>query len=639
MLKVNKDKYIVTDIETNGLLDTSTRFWCAWIYDSMSDSYKGYRDLSLYCADLNDYASRGYGIVGHNFIKFDIPCLKKLTGKDFAFDPWEVVMDTLVLGRLIHSNIKDIDMDLIKVGRLPKSLFGSHSLKAYGYRLGELKGTYGEKEEAWDEFSDEMYAYCKQDVHVTKLLFEKLMKKGYPEWPIQLEHNIAWVMAKQERNGFVFDETKAVELYGELSSKRASLEKGLVDTFGSWSVYKGDKVYKRDNAKRGIKAGIPYPQYEEVTFNPASSAHRAKVLMDRGWKPTEYTPTGQVRTDEESLKTALDIPETKDILEYLLVEKRLSQLAEGDNAWLKLMRRDPDGLIRIHGSVNPNGAVTGRATHAYPNVAQVPSGNSPYGEECRSLFTVPDGWVEAGIDACGLELRCLAHYLYPYDKGDYASVILNGDIHTHNQQMAGLATRAQAKTFIYGTMYGAGDAKIGEIVGGSASDGKKLKERFKKGVPAYKKLCDTLEHTLIESSNWTNGIQHVKWRARVHRNCPELSVTHCIIGLDGRPIYCRSPHSALNTLLQSCGAIVCKTWVCFLERNLRKAGLKHGWNGDFAMMAWVHDETQIACRTEVIAKKVIEIAQQSMREVESFYKFNIRLDTEGKYGRNWAECH
>lgn len=638
MLEI-KDKYIASDIETNGLLATSTKFWCAWIYDSVTDNYKGYTNIESYVKDLNYYGCNNYSIVGHNFIKFDIPCLKKLTGKDFEFDPWDVVIDTLVLGRLIYSNIKDIDTGLIKSGRLPKGLFGSHSLKAYGYRIKELKGTYGEQEEAWDSFSDEMYQYCKQDVHVTKMLFDKLMGKGYPEWPIQLEHNIAWVMAKQERNGFVFDKVKAIDLYSVLADKRAIIEKELADTFGSWDVYKGDKIYKRDNKKRGIKAGIPYPQYETVVFNPSSSQHIAKVLMDRGWKPTEFTPTGLPKTDEESLKSAMDIPETKKILEYLLINKRISQLAEGNNAWLKLMTDDDDGYCRIHGSVNPNGAVTGRATHAYPNVAQVPSGNSPYGNECRELFTVPNDWCEAGIDACGLELRCLAHYLYPYDHGDYANVILNGDIHTHNQQMAGLATRAQAKTMIYCLMYGGGDAKLGEVIGGDAKAGKALKNKFYEGVPAYKELCTTLEKTLISSSEWMGGSQHVKWRRRHHKANPRLDITHCIVGLDGRPIYCRSPHSALNTLLQSCGAIVCKTWVCFLERKLREAGLKHGWNGDFALMAWVHDEVQIAFKTKENAIKGIQIAQEAMREVQRFYHFNIQLDTEGKYGESWKDCH
>lgn len=583
-----KDKYIVFDIETDGLLDTTKRFWCGWLYDSYTDLYTGYTDLDEFFDALNKYGTSGYSIVGHNICKFDIPALKKLKGERFAFDVRDVCIDTLVLARLIYANIKDTDVGLIRSGRLPKALYGSHSLKAYGYRMGELKGTYGEHEGAWDKFTHEMYEYNKQDVVVTLKLFQKLMAKGYPLKAIQLEHDIAWVMAKQERNGFVFDKDQATKLYSELSGKRQVLYENLVSKGGSWTVYKGDKIYKRDNAKRGIKAGVPYPQYEEVTFNPNSRQHIAKVLMDRGWEPTEMTPTGAPKVDEETLKTAKGIDLTEDILEYLLINKRIAQLAEGDNAWLKLMKDDSDGYTRIHGSVNPNGAVTGRATHAYPNVAQVPAGRSPYGEECRSLFRVPTGWYEAGIDASGLELRCFAHFLYPYDHGEYVNEILNGDIHTHNQKMAGLPTRDQAKTMIYCMMYGGGDGKLGEVINGTAKDGKALKERFFNAVPAYKELCSDIERTLITASEWVGGVNKVTWRKRVHPDNSNLSITHSILGLDRRVVYVRSPHSALNTLLQSAGALICKKWVCLVEENMRKAGYKHGWDGDFAMMAWVH---------------------------------------------------
>lgn len=634
-----KDKFIVFDIETDGLLDTTKRFWCGWLYDSYTDLYTGYTDLDEFFDALNKYGTSGYNIVGHNICKFDIPALKKLKGERFEFDVRDVCIDTLVLARLIYSNIKDTDVGLMRSGRLPKALYGSHSLKAYGYRMGELKGTYGEHEGAWDKFTHEMYEYNKQDVVVTLKLFQKLMAKGYPLKAIQLEHDIAWVMAKQERNGFVFDKDQATKLYSELAGKRQVLYENLVSKGGSWTVYKGDKIYKRDNAKRGIKAGVPYPQYEEVTFNPNSRQHIAKVLMDRGWEPTEMTPTGAPKVDEETLKTAKGIDLTEDILEYLLINKRIAQLAEGDNAWLKLMKDDPDGYTRIHGSVNPNGAVTGRATHAYPNVAQVPAGRSPYGEECRSLFRVPTGWYEAGIDASGLELRCFAHFLYPYDHGEYVNEILNGDIHTHNQKMAGLPTRDQAKTMIYCMMYGGGDGKLGEVINGTAKDGKALKERFFNAVPAYKELCSDIERTLITASEWVGGVNKVTWRKRVHPDNSNLSITHSILGLDRRVVYVRSPHSALNTLLQSAGALICKKWVCLVEENMRKAGYKHGWDGDFAMMAWVHDETQIACRTREIAEDCVRIAQESMRQTQEFFKFNCQLDTEGKIGTNWFDCH
>ena len=584
----DNNKFIVTDIETDGLLDTVSRFWCAWCYDTVTKEWTPFvNNLTDYVNFIQSKVVDGYTLVYHNGVKYDIPAIKKLLGHDLEFNPRECVVDTLVIARLIYPNIKDIDAGLMKVGKLPSKLFGSHSLKAWGYRLGKLKGTYGEQEEAWDSYNEEMLSYCKQDVAVTVELFNILMKKHYPIDPIRLEHDIAWVMAKQERNGFVFDYDKAVELYSKLSAKRQELEDTLVKTFGSWEKLKGEKIYKRDIPSRGIRAGIPYKQYERVTFNPSSRDHIAKVLIERGWNPTVYTDSGKVKVDEETLQSAMDIPETKLILEYLLIQKRISQLAEGEFAWLKCVKKGADGVYRIHGSVNPCGTVTGRASHAFPNVAQVPAGHSPYGKECRELFGVPKVWFEAGIDACGLELRCLAHFLYPYDRGDYGNVILNGDIHTHNQKMAGLPTRDQAKTFIYALLYGAGNEKIGSVVGGDSADGKRLKDKFMKGLPAYKKLTSAVHKALVLEERYVGTKSIVTWRRRVHPSVHTLDCTHCLLGLDSRLLYCRSPHSALNLLLQSAGALICKQWVVYWEELMREHGYDHG--EDFRLQAWVHN--------------------------------------------------
>jgi DNA polymerase I-like protein with 3'-5' exonuclease and polymerase domains len=80
-------------------------------------------------------------------------------------------------------------------------------------------------------------------------------------------------------------------------------------------------------------------------------------------------------------------------------------------------------------------------------VAQVPSLKALYGGECRELFTVPKGWLLFGSDASGLELRCLGHFMARWDKGAYIKEILEGDIHTANQNAAGLSERENAKTF------------------------------------------------------------------------------------------------------------------------------------------------------------------------------------------------
>lgn len=618
------------DIETNGLLDTVTEAHCMVIIDE-ENNVTEYRPSEVHqgAKRLLEAIREGDFICGHNVINFDLPALEKLY-PDIKV-PYALqgnVVDTLVLSRLIYGNIKDSDNGLLRAGRLPGKLYGSHGLKAWGFRLGELKGTYAEETaDAWAHFSEEMLTYCVQDVVVTKKLYEKLMSKNYPEAPIILEHQAQWLMAKQERNGFPFDVFAAQELEIELRSRSATLDAVLRQQVPLIP----DKVFipKRDNKTKGYIKGVPIQKYKD--FNP-NSRQQIEWLIKNHFK---YIPdneelfeegTDRLKIDDITfgyLKTDPEAPEElRNIAgvfeEYLMITKRIGQLIDGKHGWLKCVKEDG----RIHGSVNPCGAVTGRATHAAPNVAQVPAAGSPYGKECRSLFTVPKGWYQVGVDASGLELRCLAHFMYPYDNGAYAHEILNGDIHTANQNAAGLPKRDQAKTFIYAFLYGAGDGKIGKIVHGTAKDGKRLKREFLSKTPAIADLKAAITNALV-AEEFRGRV--TKWKRRYLK------------GLDGRPLHVRSLHSALNLLLQSAGALICKKWILLLEENLINLGLDHG--TDFQYMAWVHDEVQVACRTKEIAETVIKVAQESMRQTQKFFGFRVQLDTEGKVGKNWADCH
>lgn len=442
------------DIETDGLLDTVSKGHCLVIIDEQNN-ITGYRPETFHkgAMRLLQALRDGEYIVGHNIINYDIAALEKLYPDFKVRREWRPkVIDTLVLARLICGNIEDSDHARVRNGTFPAKLLGRQSLKAWGYRLGELKGTYGEQENAWDSFSEEMLSYCVQDVTVTKKLYDYLMRIGAPAKAIELEHQAQWLMSRQERNGFVFDLQKAKALQETLEARYAVLNTQLVSIIPRIP----DKVFvpKRDNKRLGYKAGVPIQRYKD--FNPNSRQQIEWVLKNK----FNYVPNNldcyedeRLKLDDDTFKFIATDPQAPEELhelanvfsEYLMVSKRLGQLATGSQAWLKHVKADG----RIHGSVNPCGTVTGRATHANPNVAQVPHVGSPYGQECRELFTVPNGWYEVGVDACGLELRCLAHYLYPYDKGAYAHVILNGDIHTLNQQAAGLPTRNSAKTFIY----------------------------------------------------------------------------------------------------------------------------------------------------------------------------------------------
>jgi DNA polymerase I len=277
-------------------------------------------------------------------------------------------------------------------------------------------------------------------------LLEKCLAKNYSPQAITLEHDIQWVMSQMQRNGFCFNEQAAAELLVTLIQHRDRLETTLTSTFQNWEVQLADFVPARDNKSKGYLKGVPVPRFKTVVFNPRSRDHIANRLTAlHGWVPEEFTEGGKPKVDEEVMK-GLSYPEAPLLTEYLMVSKRLGQLSEGDVAWMKLVTKEG----KIHGSINPNGAVTGRATHSRPNISQVPAGKSAYGPECRALFGVPQGWLLVGADASGLELRCLAHYMARYDNGTYGDALLNGDIHSVNQKAAGLPTRDNAKTFIYG---------------------------------------------------------------------------------------------------------------------------------------------------------------------------------------------
>lgn len=626
--------YAFFDIETNGLYYDVTKAHCMVIItrDEKSGKETTYKyrlnEVEAGALFLLDVLKQGGFIVGHNIINYDIPVLEKLYPSfRVSREQRKGVIDTLVLSHLMFSDIADRDYGLVRANKLPPKLIGSHSLKAWGFRLGELKGTYSEEtENAWDEFNDAMLAYNEQDVVVTMKLFYYLSEIQYPKEAIKLEHEAQWLMAQQERNGFSFDMFKAQELEIKLRGRHSDIKGMLLKVLPQIP----DKIFipKRDNKRLGYVAGVPIQRYKE--FNP-NSRQQIEWLIKNYYN---YTPDNQelfegerlkidditfgyIKEDDNAPKELRDIANVME--EYLMLSKRLGQLIDGKWGWMKCVKADG----RIHGSVNPCGAVTGRATHSSPNVAQVPAVGSPYGKECRELFTVPKGWYQVGVDASGLELRCLAHFMYPYDKGAYAHEILNGDIHTANQKAAGLPERNQAKTFIYAFLYGAGDEKIGKIVHGDAKDGKRLKKEFLLKTPAIAELRAAIENTLVDKRGYKGEIK--KWKRKYLK------------GLDGRPLHVRSLHSALNLLLQSAGALICKKWMVLWEQNLIKAGLEHG--KDFMFMAWVHDEGQVACRTKEIAETVVHIAQESMRETQSFFNFRMQLDTEGKIGRNWSDCH
>jgi DNA polymerase I len=623
-------KILFFDIETNNIEDFTNLsdlkvLHCMSVYDPIGGKMVTFEGDGMR-AGL-DMLSKADKIIGHSIIGFDLPVLSKLYN---FYPPLVQVQDTLVMSRCLYPDIREDDF---KRKDFDKELIGSHSLEAWGHRMGgAVKGTYGKQEGAFDFYCEEMKKYCERDVLVTKTLYEHLLTKEPSKKMLSIEHWFAYIIRLQESKGFEFDVAKAEQLEQKLNAVRARLQDELQSQFEpTVNKMKTPKGYtltinhmdgvelinaptkaalkeilkSRGMVQNLVKKAEPLDVKEEIIpFNPGSRKQIKERLEALGIVLPICEDGVTVKIDEATLK-GINHPSAKLLLEYLLVVKRLGQLAEGKNGWLKIVK---DG--RIHGRVNTNGAVTGRCTHSTPNLAQVPASRVPYGEECRSLFIAKKGYKLVGCDASGLELRMLAHYLANWDSGDYAKNITEADIHTVNQKAANLETRDQAKTFIYGFLYGAGDAKIGEIVGGSSKEGHSLKKKFLSNLPALKLLKKLIERKVESSGKLT--------------------------GIDGRILPIRSPHAALNMLLQSAGAVVMKVALVKLYNKLQGMGWQHG--RDYTFVGNIHDEFQ----AEVLPEKAEtygQLAVQAIKAAGKELKLNCPMDGEYKIGESWSQTH
>jgi len=601
---------LLFDLETNGLLDVVNTIHCMGVKDlDTGESW-------LYTADTLANGLRKLSeaevLVGHNLIGFDLPVLRKLHPE------WKhnaTIQDTLVMSRIKYADRKNLDFN---IKGFPAKLIGKHSLEAWGVRLGCFKGSYGGQEGAWEKYTEEMGLYCMQDLEVTASLYEKV--SDLPPECVALEQEFAFYLDRQMKMGFMFDNKKAEVLYTKIKARQFEIEGQLSSLFPPirqemktpqyWECPTSKKKYlkKSDALLKDRKSLVRGPnKIKEIPFNINSRIQIADALKKQyGWKPTEFTSDGRAKVDESILK-GLDYPEARVLEEYLMLTKRLGMLGDGKSAWMKLVKGN-----RIHGYINHNGAVSGRCTHSRPNVAQTCSVSSPYGKECRELFTVPTGYKLVGADLSQIELRILAHYTGKWDN-KYIDAILSGDIHTVNQQASGLGDhpngRNMAKGLMYCTLYGGGPTKIGELVGGTAREGKALQTSLLSGMPALGKLVTAVKKTVELEGRLT--------------------------GLDGRPLTCRSEHSALNTLLQSGASVVMKKATVLSNRYFRE----QGWTEkECAQVAHIHDEVQVQC-LDNIAEEVGEILLKSFVEAGQFFNLRCPLDGDFNVGNNWAETH
>ena len=575
---------LVFDIETDDL--KATKLWCIVAQDL--DSNEIFRFAPHQIESGLELLKSADALIGHNIIGFDIPVIKQLTGVDLSN---KKLIDTLVLSRLFNPTRE-----------------GGHSLEMWGYKLNYNKIDF----EDYSCYSKEMMDYCVRDVQLNTQVYHRLIQqesKGFSKESARLEQGCSLILKEQEQNGFQFDQPKAEKLLSNFYKRMSEVEEEVHKVFKpKWVDIKlVTPKFKKDGnlSKSGLrvkeyeqlietKKYEPFMRQELQDFNLGSRKQIGEYLKDFGWKPNKFTPTGQPIVDEKVLHKITDIPEAQLIAEYLLLQKRIAQI----ESWIKFVENDG----RVHGFVIPNGTITGRMTHRNPNMAQVPSVKTPYGTECRECWIVPRGYKLVGIDASGLELRMLAHYM---KDEEFTNEIINGDIHSRNQKIAGLKSRNQAKTFIYALLYGAGDAKLGSVVGGSKDSGAKLRERFFANQPTFKTLRDRV--TKAATKGYLKGI-------------------------DGRRIHIRNAHAALNSLLQGGGAIVMKRALIILNSEATKNNL------DYKFVANIHDEWQVEVSKDH-TKDFGSLAVQAIKDAGDYYNMRCPLDAEYKIGGNWSETH
>ena len=452
--------------------------------------------------------------------------------------------------------------------------------------------------------------------------------------------------------------------FGEDDSRKVWAEVTVPKVTYKWNPAKPEKA--------PMEKGVPYCRVVLKEFNPGSR----DMIVDRfttiyGWEPNpdeegEWTEGGAPAVSDKILRALVHIPMADELAELFYNKKRLGQLRDGKQALLKKVT--PEG--KIHHRCNAGGTVSGRAAHSDPNLGQVPKVKSgkmdrkqlefaeevigdervwtlvkqvddetwsgplvgrkgKHGWDFRDLFYAIVGWDMVGCDLSGIEFRCLANLTAPYDNGALIHEVLEGDIHTTNQQAAELDTRDQAKTFIYATMYGGGDAKLGSIKNPAASIdqqraiGSRLRATFMNRMPALAK-----------------AIKAIQKQVRRHGY---------IEGLDGRRLLPRSPHSALNLKLQSDAALIAKKWMLLAVQELEEElNLKMGWDGDFVQVLWVHDELQFAVRQKQIEVDgemvwlrdvVAGVLVAAAAAAGQHFGVQCPVDAEAKIGSTWAETH
>ena len=618
----------VFDLETDGLVAQATVVWCGVVKDLETGDVLRFGRDSI--PDLLLHLSYFDVLIGHNVVGFDFVILDKLYG-------WKYngrVADTLLMSRTQRPNRIAPE----------KSKSGPHSVESWGIRLGSSKV----ENEEWGKWSPVLMERCEQDVEIQVLIFEALMKEGRGEgWgpAHRLNTKLFHYLGRQERSGWHVDQSllnsnirqlkrwidmiadainPSLPLVRKILEIKKEGEYGYVKKPFNRSGLLSDSVIKYcsscdDMLDRDRISGV----FSRVLFRRTDIDKASEIkryLLDQGWVPAEWnTNTEGERTSPKLSKNDTFVgikgKTGKLVARRVQCKARLSIL-EG---WQALIRDDGRIPTPVTGIAD-----TARLRHKSIVNVPSPSTGSFYAKPMRSVFTATPGWFMSGVDSKGNQARQLASRM---QDDEFTEAVLNGDIHSLNQHKSGAGTRAKAKNFFYGLMFGAGPANIAAQLGIKNKDAKALINRYMNEMPKLKRLIDDTE------KKWSKTARRYYDKKRGY----ETMRGGWITGLDGRRIKVDSAHKILCYQLQSDEAIQMSHAYVHLHEEMERAGYVLG--EDWRMLIWMHDEFQFEGRTNEIVHHAAKLACESISWAGHHLSINCEHEGEALFGNNWAECH
>jgi DNA polymerase-1 len=619
----------VFDIETNGLLKDVSNMWILITYDIDKGEYKRYLEGDMRWMKVFNTAKT---LIGHNIINYDISVLSKLF--DYKVPENVKIVDTLLLSQIL---------DYRRFGDK------GHSLKVWGESLDYPKGEF----EDWSQYSEEMATYCERDVGLNHKVFEILrreLQEAKETTPlittyVQAEHAVSKWCAEANTAGWPFNVDKAQELFEELQREMNKTYQALNSKLGLKIVAvdkklgivepkkpKWTKEGKYDahtarwfdvNPWSGVEVEdrIVDGPYSRITIEPLSldSVTDVKIFLYRqGWVPTDWN----YKMDEGTRKRNKTTPKiTEDSLEFLGGDGKLYKdflTVKARQSIVKTWLANVDDKGRLHGDCMVIGTPSMRSRHSI--IVNVPSPDSAYGKQMRSLFKCKEGWKIVGCDSAGNQARGLAHYL-----GDetFIDTLLNGDIHQYNadiltsilkkMKVSHIVPRTAAKRVLYAFLFGASGGKLWSyIFNGEMNDekGKKLKAGFIKAVPGFADLLGKLEN--IYGKTKQNGDGYI----------PSIA---------GNRVYVDSFHKLLVYLLQSAEKITCGAACMLMQEYLKAEKIP------YQPLILYHDEFQVMVPEEHAARAV-ELGIKAFGEGPKLFGITI-MDGSGSFGDTWLDTH